>query len=200
VVLGALHGAVHGSGAPDPFFAVTDDRVLATALKIDGAFHTLYGINAQDKDPANLPLGTAIGRYPEDHYSGNGPVNLGNPWFLATDAFAEFYYRSAQAFEKAGSVTVSALNAPFFGHLRTASRMSPLKAGQQLRAGTDGRFEALVQGLRDTGDAYLRRVKLHADPNGSLSEQFNRDTGYMQSAGELTWSHASLLTAEWARE
>ncbi len=199
VVLGALHGAVHDTAQhgdlPDSFFSVTDDKVLATAAKIDQVFHEIYGINARTKDGDGLSVGNAIGRYPEDVYSGNGPLNVGNPWFLATNAFAELNYRAAQAFEKAGSVTISKLNAPFFKKLGRSFRI-----GEKVRAGSDSRFEALVQSLRDAGDSYLRRVKLHADPSGALSEQFDRDTGYMLSAAQLTWSHASMLTAEWARE
>lgn len=52
----------------------------------------------------------------------------------------------------------------------------------------------------DIGDAYFQRVQLHANPDGSLSEQINRYTGYMTSAHNLTWNYASVLTAQWARE
>jgi glucoamylase len=40
----------------------------------------------------------------------------------------------------------------------------------------------------------------HRNPDGSLSEQINRDSGYMQGAVNLTWSHASFLTAKMARD
>ncbi|MEK7357375.1 MAG: glycoside hydrolase family 15 protein [Bdellovibrionota bacterium] len=50
------------------------------------------------------------------------------------------------------------------------------------------------------GDQFLERLRFHANPDGSLSEQFQRDTGYMTSARDLTWSHAEVLRAIWARE
>lgn len=49
------------------------------------------------------------------------------------------------------------------------------------------------------GDDFVARVKYHAYPNGSLSEQFHRDTGYMTSVEDLTWNYAAVLTAYWAR-
>lgn len=64
-----------------PLVNLTDVLVMQTAEKIERMFHSIYNINK------NLDhLGTAIGRYPEDHYYG------GNPWFLATLAFAEYFY------------------------------------------------------------------------------------------------------------
>jgi hypothetical protein len=36
----------------------------------------------------------------------------------------------------------------------------------------------------------------HCDQTtGALTEQFNRDTGIMQGATDLTWSYAAVLTA-----
>lgn len=49
------------------------------------------------------------------------------------------------------------------------------------------------------GDTYVQRVALHANPDGSLSEQINRNTGYMTSANNLTWNYASVLRTYWAR-
>lgn len=50
------------------------------------------------------------------------------------------------------------------------------------------------------GDEFVLRVQLHANPDGSLSEQIDRYSGYMSSARDLTWNYAALLTASWARE
>jgi len=49
------------------------------------------------------------------------------------------------------------------------------------------------------GDQFVQRTQFHSFPDGSLSEQFNRDTGFMTSAADLTWSYSSVLTAAWAR-
>lgn len=49
-------------------------------------------------------------------------------------------------------------------------------------------------------DQFMARVRLHANADGSLSEQINRHTGFMVSARDLTWSYSAFLTALWARK
>lgn len=44
-------------------------------------------------------------------------------------------------------------------------------------------------------ETYLKRSRLHRDQEtGRMSEQYNRYSGYMLGANNLTWSYASLLT------
>lgn len=38
------------------------------------------------------------------------------------------------------------------------------------------------------------RVLFHSDRNGAMSEQFNHQTGHMQGARDLTWSHNAFMT------
>ena len=152
VILGVLHGY-----ADDGFFAPSDPKVLATAAKMERAFRAIYPINRVDGFP-----GTAIGRYPEDRYTGYHSDGEGNPWVLNTNAFAELYYRAARS---------------------------------KFRYGSNRAAENLIH----HGDSYLARNQVHANPDGSLSEQINRNSGHHQGAPNLTWSHASFLTAVWAR-
>ena len=49
-------------------------------------------------------------------------------------------------------------------------------------------------------EEYMQRVFVHADRNGHMSEQFDKTSGYMTGARDLTWSYAAFLTASWARE
>ena len=101
VVLGVLHGAAHGADRGGLFFRPTDERVLATGRRSMPLSSDIYTINARGTIDSNgQALGTAIGRYPEDRYAGDGPLTQGNPWFLATAAYAELYYRAAEAFKK----------------------------------------------------------------------------------------------------
>lgn len=51
----------------------------------------------------------------------------------------------------------------------------------------------------EMGDRFVQRVQYHANPDGSLSEQMDRRTGFMTSARDLTWNYAAVLTAFWAR-
>lgn len=50
------------------------------------------------------------------------------------------------------------------------------------------------------GDEFMLRVQLHTNPDGSMSEQIDRFSGYMSSARDLTWNYAALFTATWARD
>jgi glucoamylase len=91
VILGLLHGDIK-----DGFFSWDDKRVIATIEKIIGAFSDIYPINHRQEIP-----GIAIGRYPEDRYSGTN-LNGGNPWPLCTLAVADAFYRYAEILSKKG--------------------------------------------------------------------------------------------------
>jgi glucoamylase len=50
-------------------------------------------------------------------------------------------------------------------------------------------------GQADKARGFLRRVRFHEAGNSpSFSEQYNRHTGFMQSAHDLTWNYASFLS------
>jgi glucoamylase len=199
VILAALH-ADRGDG----YFAPYHERVLSTAYKLRENFAALYDINKK-----NLQLGVAIGRYPEDVYDGHS-VSIGNPWVLTTAAFAQLHYQVAEEGIKAGKFDVTLLNHGFLNQVvstpEVSSRNTPasrtainLVPGQVILKGSD-EFIQLIQKLRLAGDLYLLRVKYHAPEDGRLAEQINRTTGYMQGAEDLTWSYASIITANWSRD
>jgi glucoamylase len=193
VVLAALHA--HSPG--DNFFAPTSDQVLATAAHLAASFDSLYPINGVKNDTDGGALGTAIGRYPEDRYSGQAGVAEGNAWVLCTLALAELDYRAANEWARGGQLTVTDGNKAYFVSL-APGQFGSLQPGQVLTA-SDTAFADLLSALRSAGDRQLRRVKYHAFPDGSLSEQMNRDTGFMQSARDLTWNYAAVLTTLAAR-
>ncbi len=62
-----------------------------------------------------------------------------------------------------------------------------------------GHMQKAVESF-DKGDQFFRRVQLHANSDYSLSEQMDRDSGHMVGARDLTWSYASVLKANRARE
>jgi len=188
VLLASLH-----FGGSDGVYAPESDRILATTVKVVDSFKDLYAINGQDDT-----VGTAIGRYPEDKYNGNG-MSLGNPWFLATTAIAEIHYKAARAFVSRGSVSVTDLNREFFMRAIVPSDNINLAAGETVAA-ADPRFSTLMQALVREGDRYMQRVQKHSQADGNLYEEFNRDSGFMQGAPELTWSHVAFCTAWRARQ
>lgn len=44
-------------------------------------------------------------------------------------------------------------------------------------------------------DQFIERVHYHAYKDGSLSEQMDKNTGFMTSAEDLTWNYAAMLSA-----
>jgi glucoamylase len=198
-VLGALHGTIslHNQASytsDDSLYGVTDDRVLLTSLRLKQVFQSLYTIN-QTGGPN---VGPGIGRYPEDTYNGTDTASQGNPWFLTTLAFAESYYKAATAYETSGSIPVTRGFVSWFTDIAGSSSSITLNVGETIHS-SDFRFSGILSTIRLGGDRFLARCQLHADPSGALSEEFNRNNGFMQGAANLTWSYASFLTAIWAR-
>jgi glucoamylase len=194
----AILAALHTDSPLEPFFAPTDDRVLATALKLSRTFREMYGINQVRADAARRALQPAIGRYPEDKWNGyqRADNTQGNPWFINTAALAELCYRAAINWATAGKIPVTPLNIELLqGAVASEGSMVALTAGDTISK-DDPRFRRLIDALCELGDGYLRRIQRHCNQTtGSLWEQFNRDTGIMQGAADLTWSYAAVLTA-----
>lgn len=90
IVIAILHGYTD-----DGFLGFDDERVLKSVQAVMNGFN-FYHINQR-----RLPMGPAIGRYPEDHYYG------GNPWVLLTAATGQFYYRAALQAKANGQLELS---------------------------------------------------------------------------------------------
>jgi glucoamylase len=197
VVLGVLHGtAIHHdpstATADEVLFSVIDDRIILTAEKLKETFQGIYPVNSK-----GAGLAPGIGRYPSDTYDGTSTHSHGNPWFLTTNAFAELYYRTANVIAKKRTVQVTPTFAYWVGQLSQGSQVG-LQANETLTS-SDPRFAQLLSVIRLNGDQFLKRIQYHSTSDGSLSEEFNYQTGFMQGAQNLTWSHASMVTAVWAR-
>lgn len=178
-VLAVLH-----SGPESGAWGVMDARLQATVARLEEAFTEAYPINQGEMAEGLSP---AIGRYPGDEYYG------GNPWALATAGLGEYHYRLAIALSREGALTITAENARFWQSL-LGERGRGLAPGQELRVGAP-LFEAALEALMRRGDRYLARVRLHADADGGLAEQWRRESGYSTSARDLTWSYAAFLSA-----
>lgn len=185
VILGFLHGASGGRS-----FGATDSRSISTVHEIIKANKNLYHIN---RSPL-APVAEAIGRYPEDVYDGVG-MSSGGAWPLLTAATAEFHYRLKKDLQERRSISVDSLNREFYENL----------VGRSIKEGTfssnDPMYHNILGKLIERGDRFLLRVKLHAQPNGSLNEQIRGNDGPLGGAGsmsgpeDLTWNYAAMMTA-----
>jgi glucoamylase len=185
-VLAVLH-----ADGDDHFYAPDSDRVVASVSLLEKTFESLYEINKKDTDTEGQPMGPAIGRYPEDVYDGVGK-SRGHAWALIIATMAEWNYRMANELMSRDVI----LTQTKFDYLKSLMGRVPadFKLKQKLMRGSYQQQEA-VSALMQRGDQYLRRLHWHADADGNLSEQVDRDSGFMRGARNLTWSHASFVSA-----
>jgi glucoamylase len=184
-----LLAALHSRRREGPH-SLLDERVLATAVKVEDLFASLYAVNRN----RSAGEGVVIGRYEGDTYYG------GNPFVFITLGFAEMHYRLVPILGGGAHFQVTALNKEFLGRalLRAGSR-EPLEPGMDALA-PPARKAALLRGLVLRGDDILRAVRRLAAPKGGgLSEQFDQESGVAPSSHDLSWSHAAFLSATDAR-
>ncbi|KAJ3209087.1 glycoside hydrolase 15 protein [Dinochytrium kinnereticum] len=186
----------------DGVYSPADDKILNSLYQLALGFIPEYSLNTRTtKDNLGRPLSVAIGRYYGDTYNGINSGNLGNPWYLCTNAVAETYYRAAIEYIKAGSITVTGLNRNFF----VGDRPAGVQAGN-IAVGTYAKgspeFNAIIGGLQSLADTYVRRARFHGDVDYRFGEQYLRTDGTANGQGvrDLTWSYSSFLTAFEARE
>jgi glucoamylase len=115
--------------------------------------------------------------------------------YLCTAAFAQYMYSASSEYKAAGKISVTDISKPFWDYF---APQAGLQAGQTYSSST-ARYRQATNGLNGWGDAFMRTVKYYTPDDGSLAEEFNRDTGVPQGAADLTWSYASVLTAAFAR-
>lgn len=181
VILAAIHSHMNRR-----ILSFTDDRLLATAYALERAFAKEYAINHSE-------TALAIGRFTDDVYFG------GNPWYVTTAAFAELYYRVAQAITKNGEIRVTKNNIGFFQSALDKSQTYKLKPGIKI-SNFSFLGRRLINNLNRKGDTFLSVIRKYASDQGKMSEQFDRDAGVPVSAYDLTWSYASFLSAIRVRE
>lgn len=191
VILACL--VTHDShGSKFSYFNVDNLRILNTLNELISSMSILYPINSSK---LGTNLGIAVGRYPEDVYDGVG-ISQGNPWFLATCSVSELLFKLIVKLVNDGKDLKLDPRLDAFYY----TRMFSSTQGEVVIPYKSVLFASLIQNLFRYSDSFLLVVKEHIDnTTGSLSEQFNRNTGFMQGAEDLTWSHAALLNALRAR-
>jgi glucoamylase len=176
IILGALLG--NGSNIK-PLIDIDDERLLATTEKLIQYFESEYKINKNYDTSKYAP---AIGRYPGDMWNGFERGKQASPWFIATASLAELLFRIANKIEVTQTIGMSDLSKPFYARV----------LGAEIENISADRAVVL---FRQYGEKFLNRVLLHAGPDGNLSEQFDRNTGYLTGPENLTWSHVAFLSA-----
>lgn len=162
-----------------PTFQPCNSRSLANFKAVIDSFRDFYGVNK------GIAAGqaVAVGRYTEDVYYN------GNPWYLCTLAAAEFLYDAVAQWRARRNLVVDDVSLPFF------KEIYPDVAVRQYNPGNaNSPFEKIMGAVMAYADGFVDVVEKYISPNGSLSEQFDRNTGTPLSAYDLTWSFAAFVT------
>ncbi|KAJ5660218.1 Glycoside hydrolase family 13 [Penicillium longicatenatum] len=163
----------------DMTFQPCSARALSNHKLVVDSFRSIYTINSGK----SAGEAVAIGRYAEDTYQG------GNPWYLATLAAAEQLYDALYQWNKQGSMAVTQTSLPFFQALVSSAATGSYSSSSST-------YSSLTSAVKTYADGFVSIVQQYTPSNGSLAEQFTRDSGVPTSAGDLTWSYAAFLTAE----
>lgn len=132
--------------------------------------------------------GVAVGRYPEDIYDGYGTTE-GNPWFICTATLAELMYRMVYKMnEYQEPVIITKDVRDFYSQFMDIYEEDDTIT---IPYGSD-EHHRLSLNLVSYADSFLEVVKDHVDDTGRMSEQFNKYSGYMQGAEDLTWSYSAV--------
>lgn len=185
-------------------FDVDDLLVLNVLYRLIQDMKLLYPINWNK----NISGAVALGRYPEDIYDGID-VSEGNPWFLATCQGANILYRLIKSsIDKKNDLNVTLKENNFWNLFFQSTYSSstnnnnnnnyPLINNITLTYKSDAFNETLKQ-IFNFADGFLQIVQMHVNSHGEMSEQFNKYTGYLTGAANLTWSYVEFVNAVRAR-
>ncbi|KAI5953244.1 ALR1 [Candida jiufengensis] len=182
-------------------FQINNSYVLNSFRKLVDDMKYRYTINYIDPNDNdnNSITGCGLGRYPEDIYDGHN-TSEGNPWFLATSTASEFLYQfifNLYKFELDLQIDKSNYEffKPFINYNKSIDSKDENITNITYEYNSKDFNNTLIQ-LFKYGDSFLNVVRRHSDlETGQISEQFNRNTGFMQGARELTWSYSALWNA-----
>ncbi|KAF2855753.1 glycoside hydrolase family 15 protein, partial [Plenodomus tracheiphilus IPT5] len=202
IFLGSLH-ALPSTGSEDtPIDPPWSDEILVSLLAFTNDQRNRFPINSKSTNSNTSPSDsddlvfepTALGRYPEDTYNGytSSPSTTGNPWFLCTSSASSILYHTASHLTTTSNLTITPTNLPFYTALLASSS---LRVEIGMYSVSDALFHSVVEALGAAGDGFLEIVKSHVGGEGEMSEQFDKGTGFMTGARDLTWSYGAFLGA-----
>ncbi|KAK9422220.1 putative Glycosyl hydrolase, family 15 [Seiridium unicorne] len=179
--LGSLAIFDANASCSSPTFQPCNSQSLSSFKSYIDSFRSgseLYPIN----DGIANGSGIAIGRYPEDTYQG------GNPWYLITTGAAEFLYDAVAQWTAQAALTIDDTSLPFFRDIYPSAVTGDYTA-------SDSDFTSILAAVTTYADSFVSIVQQYTPSNGSLAEQFNKDSpGDPLSAADLTWSYAAFVT------
>lgn len=177
-IISCIHTFDPESACDDSTFQPCSARALANHKSVVDSFRSIYTLNSN----ATAGKPAAIGRYAEDVYYN------GNPWYITTLAAAEQLYAAIYQWKKIKSIDVTDVSLPFFQDVMRGVSKGTYDENSQT-------FRNIIKAVRIYADGFFYIVKQHTPADGSLAEQFDRNTGLPKSAVHLTWSYAAFVSA-----
>lgn len=116
-------------------------------------------------------------------------ISLSARRYLITTAAAEFLYDAVAQWKARHNLIVDSTSLAFFKDLYPAVTIRQYNSGN-----ANSPFAQIMDAVTAYADSYAEVAEKNIPRNGSLSEQFNRDTGAPLSAFDLTWSYAAFVT------
>ena len=176
-ILGPIANFDIEASCDGPTFQPCNSQSLANFKVLVDSFRPIYTIN----NSTSTGNAVAIGRYPEDTYYG------GNPWYLCTLAAAEFLYDAVAQWKTQDNLVIDSTSLAFFQEISPSTM-----TGQYGSNSTT--FSQITSAITTYADGFVNVIEKYLPSNGSISEQYSRDTGLPLSAYDLTWSFASFVT------
>lgn len=200
VIIGSLltHGEYRSDSTNILPFDVNDSGILNTLYSLFQSMSIIYPINHQR---ARLNTGVALGRYPEDVYNGYGSSE-GNPWFLATSTASNLLYEliiKCYQDEKDLIIPLNKFNSEFWTIFFKGIPNDETNYQLVIPFGTPA-FVQTMHSIFNFSESFLDKIREHVSDIGEMDEQFNKYTGFLQGAKDLTWSYGSFWTTSRARE
>jgi len=165
--------------------SVGDDRVMATVHALENLFLETYALNQ------NSSLGLSYGRYRGDVYYG------GNPWFLITAYYAQYYYRLARVLSES-DFQLSWHNLEFVRDL--VPQQTPQRLSEKViwNRGSAPHKDFILACFKKA-DRILARLRSVTPADGQLYEQFDKLSGKPLSSRGIGWAHSAFIAASLER-
>lgn len=103
-------------------------------------------------------------------------------------AAAEQLYDALIVWKAQGSIAVTSTSLAFFRDL-----VPSVSTGTY--SSSSSTYTSIVSAVQTYADGFLNIIDAYKYSNGSMTEQFDRNTGTPISAADLTWSYSAFLTA-----
>ncbi|GMF07970.1 unnamed protein product [[Candida] boidinii] len=171
-------------------FSIDDGSVLNTLTGLINDMKYRYPIN-HHRLGFGFNTGFGLGRYPEDTYDGV-TMSEGNPWFISTATASELLYKIIYKLYKYEKDLIIPNGFEISGLI---IENDSIDNDAIIFNYNSYEYNQTSISLINYADSFLDVIREHVDLQGHMSEQFNKYSGYMEGAEDLTWSYGAFWSS-----